>query len=73
MSLLLFDFECIKCNHRHEKLVKSDVRVQDCPECGAQSYRVISPVRCKLDATSGDFPGATIKWEKQHEKAGRQS
>lgn len=70
--LILFDFECIKCNHREEKLVKRDVRHADCPECGGKMIRVISPVRCKLDGTSGDFPGEAMKWERQHEKAGRQ-
>lgn len=69
--LMLFDFECSHCNHRMEKLVKSDVRHADCPECGGSMYRCISPVRSRLEGISGHFPDAADKWAKQHNKAGR--
>lgn len=69
--LILFDFDCVECNHRIEKLVKSDVRHAECPECGGNMYRVISPVRSKLEGISGHFPDAAAKWAKQHEQEGR--
>ena len=71
MPLILFDFECIKCNHREEKLVQSDVRHADCPQCSGKMIRVVSPVRCKLEGHSGHFPSAAMKWERQHEIEGR--
>jgi putative FmdB family regulatory protein len=71
MSYLLLDFKCTVCTHRHEALVDSDVRVSECPECGAEAKRVISPVRCNLEGISGHFPDAAEKWKRQHEKAGR--
>lgn len=39
-----------------------------CGECGSEAKRIISPVRCKLDALSGDFPDAARKWAKMHER-----
>lgn len=40
-----------------------------CGACGEEAVRIISPIRCSLDGTSGDFPGASIKWAREHEKA----
>ena len=64
--MILFDFKCTSCGTVHERLVRSDTRTVDCKECGCAATRIISPVRCKLDPISGDFPGATIAWEKRH-------
>lgn len=72
MPLILYDFECIKCNHCEEKLVQSDVRHADCPECGGKMIRKISTPRVALDGTDPGFPDAYDKWARQHEKAGRQ-
>ena len=72
--LILFDFKCTKCDHVHEKLVnrnKRGFKIQDCPKCDGVAERVLSPIRCKLEGHSGDFPGAALKWERQHEKAGK--
>lgn len=69
--LFLYDFECVKCNTVVERLVESDVRVQDCPECKGTMYRKISPVRSKLDGTDPGFPDAYDKWARVHEKAAK--
>jgi hypothetical protein len=36
--------------------------------CGAETVRLISPVRSVLNGSSGDFPGAAMKWEREHAK-----
>ena len=64
--MIIFDFKCMVCEAVHEKLVASHETSRQCPECGCQAKRIISPVRCKLDPISGDFPGATLAWEKRH-------
>lgn len=64
---LLFDFTCPE-NHTAEHYVDRDVTEYPCSVCGLTATRIISPVRAKLDALSGDFPGATMKWAKNREK-----
>ena len=41
-----------------------------CPStgCNEVAERIISPVRSKLDVTSGDYPGATMKWMRQRKE-----
>jgi putative FmdB family regulatory protein len=73
MMLILYDFKCEECDHTEEKLVVMDLRVQECEECHGRSKRVISPVRCHLEGHSGDFPSASAKWEREHEKQGRKA
>ena len=66
----IFDYRC-ENGHIEEQFVERGT-VCRC-KCGAESHRIISPVRCQLDPTSGDFPGATMKWIKEHERAGGQT
>lgn len=68
---IMFDFRCSGCGSTFEKLVTRDVHQAQCPKCGGGAARQISPVRAKLDPISGDFPGATYRWERQHEKAAK--
>jgi hypothetical protein len=63
----LFDFQCSD-NHVTESLVSSDVTEHPCRLCQKTAQRIISPVKAKLDAISGDFPGATMKWAKNRQK-----
>lgn len=63
----LNDYRCPK-GHITEHFVEPDAKVR-C-NCGLQAHRIISPVKCQLDPTSGDFPGATMKWIKEHERLG---
>ena len=69
MSRKIFDARCTECNTVFEVFDYLDAPV-GC-SCGAVAKRIISPVRCKLDGTSGDFPGAAIKWAREHERAAR--
>jgi hypothetical protein len=47
-----------------EKLVPMEDRMNTpCPECETPAHMKISAVRSALDPISGDFPGATMKWE----------
>lgn len=64
---LLYDFQCSD-NHVTEAFVSSDVTEHPCGLCQKTAHRIISPVRTHLDAISGDFPGATMKWAKDRQK-----
>lgn len=65
--MILFDFSC-ECGNRFEALVSRETKEKSCPVCNKVAKRVISPIRCNLDPTSGHFPGATDKWIKQREQ-----
>ena len=68
--LRVFDFTCASCGHTFEQFVETDQRTDTCPKCEGTANRIISPVRFKLDPVSGDFPTATDRWIKMHEKHG---
>ena len=68
----VFDFVCPE-GHRHEHFVSNTVDTLDCPTCGANSHRAPSSPPFILDGASGHFPGRAMKWEREHEKAGRGS
>jgi hypothetical protein len=59
----LFDFKCEQ-GHVNESFVDTTLTTISCPVCSLQAKRIISPVRSSLDPISGDFMGATAKWEK---------
>ena len=58
--------------HKFDKMLKIDERhiTLECPECGATANTTISAVRCKLDGTNPDYPGAYFKWENDRKKRG---
>jgi hypothetical protein len=66
---LLFDFRCSN-GHTFERYVDASTKTIECTSegCPDVAERIISPVRCKLDPLSGDFPGATIKWAEGRQK-----
>jgi hypothetical protein len=68
----LFDFRCEE-NHYTEKYIDDSVTEVECRACGKKAVRVISPVRSLLDPIKGDFPGATMRWAREHEKAATKS
>ena len=70
--LILYDFKCHDCNSTQEVLVLRDTDFVVCKECQGNMTRAISPIRFKLEGHSGHFPTAASKWERQHEKAGRE-
>ena len=59
----LFDFKCVE-GHVNESFVDTALTTISCPDCAEPAKRIISPVRSSLDPISGDFMGATAKWEK---------
>lgn len=69
--LLLLDFRCEICDAEAEALVEKSVQTIPC-ECGREMKRLIAAPRIKLEGVTGHFPTAASKWERQHEKAGRQ-
>lgn len=38
----IYDFACPVCNKTTEKIVKSDVTVAECPNCGSEAVRQVS-------------------------------
>ena len=69
--LKVYDFLCTN-GHTFEQFVESSVTVSRCG-CGANAKRIPSATKCVLDGSSGDFPGAHMRWLREHEKAGRKS
>lgn len=65
------DFRCTN-GHLFEEFVDDSVTVSRCG-CGANATKVPSATKCILDGSSGDFPGAHMKWVKEHENAGRKN
>ena len=63
--MLLYDWECTN-KHKFEELSSSDTKELDCPTCGKVAKRQISAPRAVLEGVTGDFPGAAMKWERQH-------
>jgi len=70
MARRIYDFKCPD-GHITEEYIDSEIKTSVCKTCGANTKRLISPVTCHLDVTSGHFPGATMKWAKEHEKGAK--
>lgn len=68
---IMYDFRCQDCDTKFEALVQPSEHEVTCRECGSIATRLISAPRAKLDPISGDFPGATLRWERQHEAAAK--
>ena len=68
----IYDARCESCNSITEVFGKADETFR-CGACGGDAKRIISPVKCKLEGHSGDFPGAAMKWEREHIKAGQKN
>lgn len=62
----IFDARCESCSTVFEAFDELTAVVR-C-DCGGDAKRIISPVRTHLDGASGDFPGAAIKWARDHER-----
>jgi Zn finger protein HypA/HybF involved in hydrogenase expression len=70
MATRLYDFKCSN-GHITEHFVDSETRTVKCPECDQDAKRVISKCSFVLDPVSGDYPGATMKWAREHSKAAK--
>jgi hypothetical protein len=64
----VYDFRCDN-GHVTEKFVESTVTTSRCG-CGADSTRMVSAPSFHLNGADGSFPGAHMKWVREHEKAG---
>ena len=68
----IIDVRCRDCGEVHEEFGRLDDTFR-CGSCGGEAKRIISPIKCALDGTSGDFPGAAIKWARDRTKRGGNS
>ena len=66
MTRRIYEFSCGR--HITDMYSAENVLQISCHVCGQPSDRIISAPMIKLDAVSGDFPGATLKWENRHRK-----
>jgi hypothetical protein len=66
----VFDFRCPN-GHVHEEFVKAEVTESRCKTCDAVSTRMVSAPSFHLNGSDGTFPGAHMKWVREHEKAGK--
>ena len=64
------DFQCTSCEKVVERFIESTIEGIEC-DCGSVALRLISAPRSKLDGTSGDFPGAAMRWAKIREDNAR--
>jgi predicted nucleic acid-binding Zn ribbon protein len=68
--LRIYDVRCTddSCREVFEVFDDWDAHIR-CKTCNSEAKRIISPVRCHLEGTSGSFPGAAMKWEKDRMRA----
>lgn len=64
----LYDFRCSLCDAVYEDMASYEERSKEHPGCGGVATRLISAPRIQLEGITGDFPGAAIKWAKDHER-----
>lgn len=64
------DFKCTACEKITEKFIDSEIDGILC-DCGSLASRIVSCPRPVLDGTSGDFPGAAMRWAKIREDNAR--
>ena len=64
----VFDFKCTN-EHIFEEFVEEGTTTSRCG-CGANATKMVSAPSFHLNGSDGSFPGAHIKWTREHEKAG---
>ena len=64
---IMADFQCPD-GHVNEFFVDNEVKQVECTDCSLPAYKLISPVRNKIDPISGNNVGATMKWMKMREQ-----
>lgn len=62
---VLYDARCTSCDNVDEVFGKKGDAVR-CSVCSSPSRAIISPVQCQLEGVTGSFPGAAIRWERNH-------
>lgn len=48
----MYDFECTKCGHTFEDMIALSAATPACPECSAETQKLISPVLGKVKKLS---------------------
>lgn len=61
----VFDFLC-QNGHRKELFVSDNTDYVLCAVCGSTAHRTVSAPNIQLEGVSGSFPGAAMKWERDH-------
>lgn len=66
----IYEYQCNGCSSIFEQMRPINERRNEatCPACSKPSSFKISAPQIKLDPISGDFVGATRKWEKMHKQ-----
>jgi hypothetical protein len=64
---MIFDFQCA-FPHRFEANVSSSIHSLPCKVCSEPAKRLISAPAVHLDPTTGAFPGAALRWAREHER-----
>lgn len=62
----IYDVRCQECDTKEEVFAELDA-THRC-DCGGEMKRLVGAVRSALDPISGDFPGATLAWAREHER-----
>lgn len=72
-KFILYDWRCTECNTKFDALAKMDDLTIECPQCGADSKRLISAPTFNLgDGKDPDFPTAYDAWEKKNKQKVKQ-
>jgi hypothetical protein len=66
----VFDYTCPN-GHTHERFTREGANEVTCESCGLVATKVIGTPAIKLEGWSGSFPGAAMKWERDHERRGK--
>ena len=69
---VLRDYRCNHCGYTFESFWDNSDQPPQCHECGGETRSIISGTSFRLEGTSGDFPGAHMKWEKKREQKMKQ-
>ena len=65
------DFLCGTCGQVSEKLVDSDYKTIECPECHGDAIEQMSMPTVRLEGITGSFPGAADRWARIREDNAR--
>jgi putative FmdB family regulatory protein len=69
----LYDYNCKRCEHVFEAFRPMAGRqTAECPDCGDTCEMKLTAPHVALDPISGDFPGATMAWEKRRKQKMKQ-
>lgn len=68
---ILNDFCCGECGAITERLVDSEYKTIECPECGSNATLLQAMPTVRLEGITGAFPGAHDKWARIREDNAR--